>query len=230
MHEVSDKSDLRGRLLAAKSGLRERLLAVRRDMAVADRAAADAAIRAAATDLLRTGRRVGVPAVRDARRTVTGYVPTDLEPGGRELPTALLRWGDRVLLPVLRSDLDLDWAEYTGPECLQPARWRLCEPAGPRLGPGAASRAAVLFVPALAVDRHGNRLGRGGGSYDRALSRVPRRAQVVALLYDGELVDAVPAEPHDRPVNAVITPTGGFVRIGVSTPPPRVDETARHGG
>jgi 5-formyltetrahydrofolate cyclo-ligase len=91
----------------------------------------------------------------------------------------------------------------------------------------------VLFVPALAVDRRGNRLGRGGGSYDRALSRVPRRALVVALLYDGELVDELPTEPHDRPVNAVVTPGGGLVRItgsGVSTPPPRVDGRPRHGG
>jgi 5-formyltetrahydrofolate cyclo-ligase len=222
MHAVSDKS-----------GIREGLLAARRGMPPGRRTAADAAIRAAVVALLRSGRRVGRPAVPDARRTVTGYVPTDLEPGGAVLPEALRRWGDRVLLPVLRSDLDLDWAEYTGPDCLQPARWRLCEPSGPRLGPGAAARAAVLFVPALAVDRRGNRLGRGGGSYDRALSRVPRRALVVALLYDGELVDELPTEPHDRPVNAVVTPGGGLVRItgsGVSTPPPRVDGRPRHGG
>lgn len=201
--------------LSEKSSLRDRLVAERRDRAPAYRSAADAAIRAVVRDLLRAGRPVGRPAVGAARRSVAGYVPSDGEPGGAALPDVLGTWGDRVLLPVLRSDLDLDWAEYTGPDCLQRARWRLCEPDGPRLGRGAVSTASVLVVPALAVDRTGTRLGRGGGSYDRALSRVPRRTLVVALLYDGELVDdLLPHEPHDRRVNAVVTPAAGFRRIG----------------
>jgi 5-formyltetrahydrofolate cyclo-ligase len=64
----------------------------------------------------------------------------------------------------------------------------------------------MLLVPALAVDRAGNRLGRGGGYYDRALSGI--RAQVVAVIYDDELVDAVPHEPHDRLVDATLRPLG----------------------
>ena len=63
-------------------------------------------------------------------------------------------------------------------------------------------------MPALAVDRRGMRLGRGGGCYDRALGRVPRGTPVCALLHDGELLDEVPCEPHDRPVTHVVTPTG----------------------
>jgi 5-formyltetrahydrofolate cyclo-ligase len=68
-----------------------------------------------------------------------------------------------------------------------------------------------VLVPALAVDRHGNRLGRGGGSYDRALARAT--GLTVAVLYDGELVDLLPVEPHDVPVNAVVTPRSGLVRL-----------------
>lgn len=59
----------------------------------------------------------------------------------------------------------------------------------------------------------GRRLGRGGGSYDRALARVPVGTFVCTLLYDGELLDRVPAEPHDRTVTAVVTP-GGLTRLG----------------
>lgn len=202
MHAVSEKSSMR-----------DRLSADRRSRPGADRIAADRAVCAIVRDLLRDGRRPGRPAVGAVRRTVAGYVPTSGEPGGAGLPESLRGHHDRVLLPVLRSDLDLDWAEYTGPDCLQPARWRLCEPAGPRLGREAVVSASVLVVPALAVDRRGNRLGRGGGSYDRALTRVPDRTLVVALLYDGELLDTLPTEPHDRRVNAVITPTGGFLRL-----------------
>jgi 5-formyltetrahydrofolate cyclo-ligase len=67
----------------------------------------------------------------------------------------------------------------------------------------------LMLVPALAVDRTGMRLGRGGGSYDRTLARAGT-ALTVALLHDGELVDHVPAEAHDRPVRATVTPGAGF--------------------
>ena len=61
------------------------------------------------------------------------------------------------------------------------------------------------MVPALAVDARGMRLGRGGGSYDRALARVGPARLVLALLYDGECPVIVPAEPHDRPVTGAVT-------------------------
>jgi 5-formyltetrahydrofolate cyclo-ligase len=63
-------------------------------------------------------------------------------------------------------------------------------------------------VPALLVDRSGMRLGRGGGSFDRALGRVAAGVPVVALVYDGEIVERVPREPHDRSVTAALTPRG----------------------
>jgi 5-formyltetrahydrofolate cyclo-ligase len=63
-----------------------------------------------------------------------------------------------------------------------------------------------VLVPALAVDDRGNRLGRGGGSYDRALARAA--GLTIAVLYDGERVAALPTEPHDIPVQAVVSPSG----------------------
>jgi 5-formyltetrahydrofolate cyclo-ligase len=87
----------------------------------------------------------------------------------------------------------------------------LREPGGPRLGVEAVGAVDLLLVPALAVGRDGTRMGRGGGSYDRVLARLPEPGPlVVALLHDGEDVAFVPAEPHDRRVHAVITPAGGF--------------------
>jgi 5-formyltetrahydrofolate cyclo-ligase len=147
---------------------------------------------------------------------VAGYVPLMTEPGGPELPEVLraaLSPDGRLLLPVLRADNDLDWAVYDGR--LSHARLGLAQPVGPRLGPAGVARASLVVVPALAVDRDGVRLGRGGGSYDRALARVPGRTPVVALLHDGELRDVpLPAGPHDRRVSAVITPSLGLVWLG----------------
>jgi 5-formyltetrahydrofolate cyclo-ligase len=139
------------------------------------------------------------------------YVPVGWEPGGPDLLETLaaaLPIGSRLLLPVLLDDGDLDWAAYDGPSSLHPGPRGLREPAGPRLGVDAIREAALLLVPALAVDLTGLRLGRGGGSYDRALARTTD-AFTVALLHDGEIVDSVPAENHDQPVRAAVTPRGG---------------------
>ena len=89
----------------------------------------------------------------------------------------------------------------------------LLEPAGPPLGPDAIATADVVLVPGLAVAPTGYRLGRGGGCYDRALGRVPVGTFACVLLYDDEVGRAVPAEPHDRPVTAAVTPRG-ITRFG----------------
>jgi 5-formyltetrahydrofolate cyclo-ligase len=79
----------------------------------------------------------------------------------------------------------------------------------------------VVVVPALAVDRRGVRLGRGGGYYDRALVHARADAVLVALVFDDELVDELPAEEHDRLVTAVVTPSGGWQHLGSSPEPGR---------
>jgi 5-formyltetrahydrofolate cyclo-ligase len=72
----------------------------------------------------------------------------------------------------------------------------------------AVAGADVVLVPGLAVDANGTRLGRGGGSYDRALGRVPVGTFTCVLLYGNEILPGVPAEPHDRRVRAAATPAG----------------------
>ena len=71
--------------------------------------------------------------------------------------------------------------------------------------------------------RDGVRLGRGGGYYDRALRLARADAVVVALVFDDELVDELPAEPHDRRVTAVVTPSGGWETIGTPHAPRRTE-------
>jgi len=153
---------------------------------------------------------------REQPTCVAGYVPIGAEPGGPGLPDALAGMVSpegRVLLPVVLPDLDLDWAAYHGPYSLTPGPHGLREPSGRRLGPDSIATADMVVVPAVAVDARGARLGRGGGSYDRALARVPPETLVVALLHDGEVIEEVPDEPHDRRVGAVITPGGGLVML-----------------
>jgi 5-formyltetrahydrofolate cyclo-ligase len=149
-----------------------------------------------------------------AARWVAAYSSFGTEPPTQDLLEALRGAGTRVLLPVVLDDLDLDWAEYEGPESLGFTLRGMAEPLGARLGVEAIGRADVVLAPALAAARDGVRLGKGGGSYDRALARARPGVLVVALLWDGELQDAgeLPAEPHDHPVGAVVTP-GATTRL-----------------
>lgn len=150
-------------------------------------------------------------AIRHARR-IAAYVPVGPEPGSVALLDALRDGGRIVLVPVVRKDGELDWAEYDG--VLRPGPLGLREPVGARLGPDALADADAVLAPALAADRRGNRLGRGAGYYDRALTRVAQTVPVAVLLHDGELLCEVPVEPHDRRVTAAITPSLGWVDLG----------------
>jgi 5-formyltetrahydrofolate cyclo-ligase len=181
---------------AAKATLRDRVLAARRSITASDCRSASASLQAAIRALVRAQRPL----------TIAAYVPVGSEPGGPDLVSVLAPAG-RLLLPVLLDSGDLDWAAYTG--SLSPGPRGLSQPDGERLGVDAVREASLVIVPAVAVDRSGVRLGRGGGSYDRLLARLDPLTLTVALLHDGELVETVPAEPHDRTVRAVITPSGG---------------------
>nr|WP_181387252.1 5-formyltetrahydrofolate cyclo-ligase [Streptomyces sp. Act143] len=148
-------------------------------------------------------------------RTVAAYVSVGNEPGTLTLLDALRARGVHVLLPALLPDNDLDWGAYAGEGSLariqHGGKMALFEPAGERLGPDAVTAADVVLLPGLAVDARGMRLGRGGGSYDRVLARLERAGAhpaLVVLLYDSEVVERVPEEAHDRPVDAVVTPSG----------------------
>ena len=146
-------------------------------------------------------------------------MPVGSEPGSIALLDALLRRGVRVLLPVARSDDDgMPAAAAVG---RVPARrlWSrrgsgCASPPEPWLPAEAVADAAVVFVPALAVDRAGVRLGRGAGFYDRSLPLADPAARLVAVVRDDELVDEVPAEPHDVRMTHALTPRRGLVALG----------------
>ncbi|HEX2103281.1 MAG TPA: 5-formyltetrahydrofolate cyclo-ligase [Solirubrobacteraceae bacterium] len=178
------------------------------------RAARDEAARAAA------GEALAAHADEIEADTVAAFVAVRGEPPTLPLLAALRAHGRRVLLPVLREDMDLEWAEFESEDALRPARLAIPEPTGPSLGLEGIGDAGLVLAPALAVDRAGGRLGQGGGSYDRALERAG--APVVAIVFDDEVLDErLPVEPHDRDVAGVLTPAGGLRWFGRDAARPR---------
>ncbi|MGA5463509.1 5-formyltetrahydrofolate cyclo-ligase [Mycobacterium sp. NPDC050041] len=191
---------------ASKAELRARILSARR--------AVPAAVHDAEAHAL-TGHLLTLVA---AGQTVCAYVPVGSEPGSVATIDALAALGVRVLLPVARQDsagvpLPLNWGEYRM-DGLVEARYGLREPAPPWLPADAVATAALVLVPALAVDRTGTRLGRGAGFYDRTLPLADPAARLAAVVRDDELVDRLPAEPHDVRMTHALTPRGGLTALG----------------
>lgn len=176
---MTDKTALRSIITASRAGRTEQ-----------ERDQARAAIRGHVLAGCRAGRaRPG--------SLIAAYEPLRTEPGSTELLAGLAAEGYRLIVPVTLADRDLDWTA-----------WNPDGSSGPRWGVEAIAEAALVLVPAFAVDPAGHRLGRGGGSYDRALARVPAGTTVAALLYPEELVPHVPVQSWDLPVTSVVTPDG----------------------
>ena len=190
-------------LAGDKARLRRRLLAERARRDPEQRAADGRALRDAV---------LALPQAQMAG-TVAAYYSLSSEPDTSGLIYAFWKRGSYVLLPLLRADYDLDWASYEGPESMREAPRGLLEPGEQPRGTDAIAHADLVLVPALAVDRRGYRLGRGGGSFDRALARVGPLVPTVALLYDGELLDQVPAGPHDQRVRMAARPGHGISEL-----------------
>jgi 5-formyltetrahydrofolate cyclo-ligase len=188
-----------------KAALRDQLLAARRGVADSIRAAEARQIGEHLTRAVTSG------------STVCAYVPVGTEPGSIDMLDALLERAGRVLLPVARTAGDgtalrLRWGPYR-PGGLVRGRWGLLEPPEPWLAESALAEAALVVVPALAVDRRGVRLGKGLGFYDRSLDGRRPDALLVAVVRDDELVDELPADPHDVPMTHVITPRRGMMAV-----------------
>ncbi|MDR3658029.1 MAG: 5-formyltetrahydrofolate cyclo-ligase [Mycobacterium sp.] len=189
----------------SKAALREKLLAARGG--VTDK------VRAAEARLLDQQLEPVVP----GGSTVCAYVPVGTEPGSIDMLDTLLRRSVRVLLPAVRtaadnSPLPLRWGEYR-PGALTRGRWGLLEPPDPLLPASALAEAGLVLVPTLAVDRSGVRLGRGSGFYDRSLGGRDPQARLIAVVRDDEVLDELPAEPHDIRMTDALTPHGGLLPL-----------------
>ena len=146
-----------------------------------------------------------------AARTVHLYWPMDArgEVDVRPLASWLQTQKKQLVLPVVRTFVSdgtegpprMEARAFDGIHALQPNRWGVLEPVGtPAVPPEAID---VVVVPALGAGRNGHRIGYGRGYYDAFLAAL--EAVLVCPVYAACLVEAVPGEPHDVPVHALVT-------------------------
>ncbi|MFE4949841.1 5-formyltetrahydrofolate cyclo-ligase [Leifsonia sp. NPDC056665] len=139
-------------------------------------------------------------------RSVACYLSTTIEPDTRPYVNWAVTQGLRVLLPVSREDGLLDWTTGDG-ETETEGLFGMPEAVGELLGPIAINDVDLILVPAAAVDASGMRMGWGRGYFDKTLGSMEKCPPVYAVVFDGELVDEVPRERHDQPVDGAVTPT-----------------------
>lgn len=138
------------------------------------------------------------------------FVPTPLEP---DMSLALGLF-ERALLPVLLDEAGAPlgaprWGLWEAGRALVTLGRPPAQPDGDALGAESLKDADLIVVPALAASADGTRLGQGGGWYDRALTHRSPDVAIVAVIFDDEILEAgvIPVEPHDVPIDAIVTPT-----------------------
>lgn len=187
---MSPEPDVEKRIIRAE--LRER----RQNMSGLEREQATAGITRHLTELVE----------RYGASSLSAYLSMTNEPNTRPFVNWAEDAGLRVLFPVTREDGLLDWTvgeEQTEIEGVA----GVPEAVGELLGPMAINDVDLIIVPAAAIDRTGMRLGWGRGYFDKTLGSMGKCPPVYAVVFDGELLESVPREVHDQPVNGVVTPT-----------------------
>ncbi|MFD5226680.1 5-formyltetrahydrofolate cyclo-ligase [Microbacterium sp. NPDC058342] len=180
-----------------KRALRAELRERRQLLSDAQRETAAAGIAAQLDDLIRA---------HDAR-SVSCFLSTTTEPGTRDFVREAVLRGIRVLLPITRADGLLDWAVADETGETAEGMFGLPEPTGEVLGPIAVGDVDLMIIPAAAVDRAGTRLGWGRGFFDKTIGSMQGCPPVYAVIYDSEVLDSLPREVHDQPVDGIVTPT-----------------------
>ena len=140
---------------------------------------------------------------------IAAYNPLPSEPGPADFAQLLAPHARTLFLPISLPGGVLAWAQLGGATAA--GALGVAEPGGARYTSAVLRSCGLVIAPALAVDTQGMRLGKGAGYYDRALAGLG--VPVAAVVFDEEVVDAVPHDSHDQPVDAVITPAG-FFRVG----------------
>lgn len=192
-------------LRSAKGALRHRVLAAREAMGAWERAAASAAI---------TTRLIQLEPYRRSR-IASAYFSFGSEFDTAAFIADVLRNGKRLALPRIdRAARRLVFHFVLDPEAdLVAGTWGIREPDPARCPIVDLREIEFILVPGVAFSREGDRLGYGGGYYDRVLAQVRSDCRKVSAAFSVQIVDALPTGPDDRKVHSVVTESDTFENV-----------------
>lgn len=140
-----------------------------------------------------------------ASRAVALYSATGNEVATEGIHDHAVKTGKKLFYPKLGTGKDLALIRVESQEELRAGHYGILEPTGERVMTEKDREGLVVFVPGLAFDLQGNRLGRGGGWYDRVLGLLGKGPKLVGLAYELQLIAELPAEQWDQKVHFIIT-------------------------
>lgn len=181
--------------MSEKTALRAQLRGLRKKLAAQAPGAAEAAAAALPLDRL------------PAFQSFSLYQPMGSELDPRPLWAVLSRHGAQGSLPLAADrDTVLEFRAWSPGDALEADAFRIPAP----IPEAAIVLPDIVIAPVLGFDAHGNRLGQGAGHYDRTLDALRRIKPVfvVGLAYAGQHVGRLPDEPHDQPLDAILTEAG----------------------
>src|SRR6056297_66853 len=163
-------------------------------------------------------RRISTLAAFRRARSVALYWPADGEPDVRALAATAWRHNKRVLLPVVSQQGVMRFATWDRNTRFRRNRYGIPEPVARRFR-APATRLDLVVMPLVAFDDHGNRLGMGGGYYDRTfeflrLRKRWRKPHLIGVAYEFQRLPALPRVSWDVPLGGVVTEAGFRVLDG----------------
>jgi 5-formyltetrahydrofolate cyclo-ligase len=136
---------------------------------------------------------------------IAAFLPTPTEPPITQFLTDFLDGGGSCVVPESGVDGTLSWHTLERGFESNLVRDSQGMPIPAKTNPTVLGDVDAVLVPAAAVDREGNRLGWGKGYYDRFLDSIDSSTVVIAVVFDSDVLDDIPAEPHDKTVNLIVT-------------------------
>ncbi len=147
------------------------------------------------------------------------YAEKDNEVATEQIFADALASGRRTLFPrVIPEYRGLSLVRVCSRDELRPGTFGLLEPTGSEIVPPAELGRALICVPGVAFSLEGQRLGRGGGYYDRLLAATGSEALTAGLAYSFQVLDRLPESPDDRRLQLIVTESGVYA-AGASTRP-----------
>ncbi|RCL01524.1 MAG: 5-formyltetrahydrofolate cyclo-ligase [Candidatus Tokpelaia sp. JSC085] len=178
-----------------KHELRKQVLARRDAILASDRTQRSQVLAAYANVLCLTG------------ETVSAFWPIRSEIDPYPLMSALVFQGNRLALPVITKKNTMIFRLFKGSDKLVDLPFGL-------KGPNTSAEIVhptTIFLPLAAFDNHGNRIGYGSGYYDKTVDNIYKyghNPRLIALAFDCQQVECIPAEAHDIPLQGVLTESG----------------------
>lgn len=136
---------------------------------------------------------------------IAAFLPTSTEPPITQFLTEFIAAGGWCAVPESGVDGGLSWHTLDVGFDSNLTHDSEGMPVPSRPNPTQLVDIDVILVPAAAVDLGGSRLGWGKGYYDRFLATIDGSAMVIAIVFDSDVVEEIPVEPHDKPVNLIVT-------------------------